>query len=284
MRRIRIALVGLAVAALALVSPTASSAHAGGHGHCPRVQPLERAHAHNDYDHERPLFDALDHGFTSVESDVWLVDGELYIGHDGPDLTRTLDEEYLAPLAKRFRQYHGSEYAHWRGSLRLLIDVKGDGPATWKEIERQLSHYRFLFTTYRHGRVHEGAVTAVISGNRDLEAMQQARTRYSFYDGRISDLGQGISPALMPLVSDNWENQIGYTEGAFTDEQRATLTSLVDQAHEQGYQIRFWATPDDPGPVRDTTWAEELAADVDVFNTDDLAALQAWLLANDPTE
>ncbi|MBA8823840.1 endonuclease/exonuclease/phosphatase family metal-dependent hydrolase [Saccharopolyspora lacisalsi] len=28
------------------------------------VPPLERAHAHNDYEHRRPLFDALHHGFT----------------------------------------------------------------------------------------------------------------------------------------------------------------------------------------------------------------------------
>lgn len=41
------------------------------------VTPLPRAHAHNDYEHARPLLDALDHGFTSVEADVWLVDGEL---------------------------------------------------------------------------------------------------------------------------------------------------------------------------------------------------------------
>ena len=32
--------------------------------------PLARAHAHNDYEHPRPLRDALDHGFTSVEADV----------------------------------------------------------------------------------------------------------------------------------------------------------------------------------------------------------------------
>jgi hypothetical protein len=36
---------------------------------------LERAHAHNDYEHERPLFDALDHNFKSVEADIWLVNG-----------------------------------------------------------------------------------------------------------------------------------------------------------------------------------------------------------------
>jgi hypothetical protein len=32
------------------------------------VEPLPRAHAHNDYEHERPLLDALDHGFTSCGS------------------------------------------------------------------------------------------------------------------------------------------------------------------------------------------------------------------------
>lgn len=46
--------------------------------------PLEKAHAHNDYEHERPLFDALSHGFTSVEVDVHLVDGKLYVSHNHP--------------------------------------------------------------------------------------------------------------------------------------------------------------------------------------------------------
>ena len=40
-------------------------------------EPLPPAHAHNDYEHRRPLQDALDRGFNSVEADVWLVDGEL---------------------------------------------------------------------------------------------------------------------------------------------------------------------------------------------------------------
>jgi len=32
--------------------------------------PLIPAHAHNDYLHARPLLDALDHGFCSVEADI----------------------------------------------------------------------------------------------------------------------------------------------------------------------------------------------------------------------
>ncbi len=44
--------------------------------------PLARAHAHNVYEHERPIFDALSHGFTSVEADVWFVNGERLMGHE----------------------------------------------------------------------------------------------------------------------------------------------------------------------------------------------------------
>ena len=41
--------------------------------------PLIHAHAHDDYEHTRPLLDALDHGFCSVEADIYLVDGKLLV-------------------------------------------------------------------------------------------------------------------------------------------------------------------------------------------------------------
>lgn len=249
------------------------------------VQPLERAHAHNDYEHDRPLLDALDHGFTSAEVDVWLVDDELYIGHDGPDLTRTLRETYLEPLAQRVRRNAGSTYPRWDEPFRLLIDVKSAGPATWALIDSQLADHPQLFTSYRQGRVREGAVTAVISGNRDLAGMQAATTRFSFYDGRLQDLGKGIPASLMPLVSDNWTKHfIWQGVGPMPVSERAKLEAVVAQAHAAGYDVRFWATPDAALPNREALWRELVAADVDVLNTDDLAGLQRFLLAEDPAE
>ena len=50
------------------------------------VIPLRHAHAHNDYEHKRPLFDALDRGFCSIEADIYLVGGELLVGHTPLDL------------------------------------------------------------------------------------------------------------------------------------------------------------------------------------------------------
>ena len=37
------------------------------------------AHAHNDYMHERPLFDALDNGFRSIEADVFAIGDSLHV-------------------------------------------------------------------------------------------------------------------------------------------------------------------------------------------------------------
>lgn len=132
------------------------------------VEPLERAHAHNDYEHDRPLADALDHGFTSVEADVWLVDGELRVAHDLEDARPgvTLQSLYLDPLRDRYRANRGSVHSRWDGSLQLLIDIKSDGPATYAAIDRALRAYAPLMTRWSNGRMKEGAVTAVISGNR----------------------------------------------------------------------------------------------------------------------
>jgi len=77
------------------------------------VKPLSRAHAHNDYEHARPLSDALDHGFCSVEADIWLVGDELLIGHDRKDLKagRTLETLYLDPLRARIKSNEATSIA-----------------------------------------------------------------------------------------------------------------------------------------------------------------------------
>ena len=248
------------------------------------VRPLDRAHAHNDYEHAHPLHDALAHGFTSVEADVWLVDGELLVAHDREDVDpgRTLESLYLRPLADRVRSEGGAVYRGWDGSLQLLVDVKSEAVPTYRAVSRELREYPRLMTSFVEDRVHQRPVTAVISGNRDLPLMQSQRVRHAGYDGRLSDLGGGLSAAEMPLVSDNWSRHFTWQGvGPFPDAERAKLHDLVDRAHEAGYRVRFWATPDVASPARDAVWRELLAADVDHINTDDLAGLQAFLLAFD---
>ncbi|MER6714995.1 phosphatidylinositol-specific phospholipase C/glycerophosphodiester phosphodiesterase family protein [Streptomyces sp. NPDC000877] len=275
----RRALTTLGAAFAGAVALPATDASAGERRHGRR--PLWRAHAHNDYEHPRPLFDALDHRFGSVEADIHLVGDQLLVAHDPEDLdpARTLESLYLDPLAARVRANRGCVYRGYRGSLQLLIDIKTEGASTYLELDRHLRRYRHLFTTYAHGRVHRGPVTAVISGDRAARAPMEAQpVRHAFYDGRLTDLGSQAPASFIPLISDNWTlNFTWQGVGAFPDAERQKLRGIVAAAHRRGQKVRFWATPDLAGPARDALWSELLAADVDHLNTDDLAGLEAFL-------
>lgn len=243
-------------------------------------QPLRQAHAHNDYEHTRPLYDALSHGFTSVEADVWLVNGELLVAHDLPDAKpgRTLESLYLKPLADLAKGKGHGVYPCWDGTVQLLIDIKSEGEATWAAVEKALAKYPQLMTRYQNGRVHPGSVTAVISGSRPLSSMQAATTRFSFYDGRSTDLNSGWSADFMPLVSENWTKLFTWQGvGPMPAAERAKLVAYVELAHAAGYKVRFWSTNDTAGPARDALWTELVEAGVDYLNTDDLAGLEAFL-------
>jgi len=242
-------------------------------------------HAHNDYEHGRPLFDALEHGFTSVEADVWLVDGELLVAHDRENAQpgKTLASLYLDALDKLVQQEGHSVYPGWDGSLQLLIDIKSDGESTYAAIEQELRKHPALMTLYSKGKVSTGPVTAVISGNRPLTTMQAEDKRYGFFDGRSADLASGMPSALMPLISDNWTKLFTWQGvGPMPEAERAKLHAYVADAHAKGYRVRFWATPDQPGEAREALWTELRRAGVDHINTDDLAALETFLKAQQP--
>ncbi|MFJ3599501.1 phosphatidylinositol-specific phospholipase C/glycerophosphodiester phosphodiesterase family protein [Streptomyces sp. NPDC090126] len=270
--------VALATAVAGVAVPTATAVAAPV---LPR--PLRHAHAHNDYLHPRPLHDALAHGFTSVEADVFLVDGELLVAHEPATLdpTRTLAALYLDPLAALVRAGHGSVHPYHREPLQLLIDIKADGVAAYHELDRQLRRHHRMLTRHQHGRVVPKAVTAVISGDRAARApMEAQRTRLAFYDGRLDDLGTPAPASFAPLVSANWTQSFSWLgAGPFPRAERDRLRALVATAHREGRRIRFWATPDAAGPERDAVWAELLAAGVDHLNTDDLAGLERFLRA-----
>jgi hypothetical protein len=280
-RRRALTTLGAALAG-SLALPTAH-AWAGEGKRGPR--PLWRAHAHNDYEHPRPLFDALDHRFSSVEADIYLVGDQLLVAHDPVELdpVRTLESLYLDPLAALVKANHGSVHRGWRGPLQLLIDIKTEGSSTYLELDRHLRRYRHLFTTYAHGRVYPGPVTAVISGDRAARAPMEAQTvRHAFYDGRLSDLGSPAPATFVPLISDNWTLNFGWQgEGSFPDAERQKLRDILSRAHAHRQKVRFWATPDAAGPARDALWSELPAAGVDYVNTDDLAGLEAFLDAHE---
>jgi len=234
--------------------------------------PVVCGHAHNDYEHDRPLLNALEHGFCSVEVDIWLQSGGLLVAHDLADVDpeRTLQSLYLDPL-RRWIQEYGRPYES--GPLLLLVDVKSEPAGTYASLHTVLEEYADILTVFDNGRVTEGAVTVVVSGERDRAAMEAQSLRFAAMDGRLEDLGSGAPTDLIPLISANWLSEFGWLgDEPLAEGKRVELVALVDRVHAEGRFIRFWAIPDNVAG-----WGEMVDAGVDLINTDDLATLASFL-------
>jgi len=236
--------------------------------------PLIHAHAHNDYEHARPLLDALDHGFCSVEADVFLVDGKLLVAHHLKDVKpeRTLQALYLNPLRERVKKNGGRVFANGP-EFSLMIDLKSEWKTTYPALRAALTNYADMLTTFRDGAKRTNAVTVVISGNRALEMFAGETTRYAAYDGLLADLDATAPPTLIPWISADWKKEFTWgSDGAMPESEQRKLAELVTKAHAQGRRVRFWGAPDN-----NNFWRAMRAADVDLINTDDLAGLEKLL-------
>lgn len=247
-----------------------------------QVIPLEHAHAHNDYQHTRPLAEALEHGFTSIEADIYLVDGQLLVAHDRDkvDPARTLETLYLDPLRAVIREHNGSVYGT-AYPVTLLIDIKSDSLATYVALDSVLRRYADILTIFADTLVIKGPLIAVLSGERAIRMAKRARVRFAGLDGRLTDLDSSRKyPArVMPLISDNWDRVTKWKgDGPAPANLEADLARIVRRAHAHGQRLRFWATPD-----TDAVWDVLHAAHVDLIGADDLDALRASMLNHSAT-
>jgi len=242
---------------------------------------LTRGHAHNDYLHERPLQEALERGFASIEADIFLREGQLLIGHTQAELRpeRTLEGMYLEPLAEWIKKHNGS--VHTTGQpLILLIDIKTDAASTWESLHTLLLKYREILSETVDGKFQPRAVTVIISGKRAIEKILATRPQLAGVDGGLSDLESSLRADEMPLLSDAWAKHFQWRgSGPMPDAEAQKLRDIVIKAHSTGRMVRFWATPETV-PL----WRELRAAEVDLIGTDQLDRLEEFLQqGNEPT-
>lgn len=237
------------------------------------------AHAHNDYYHERPLLDALEKGFRSIEADVYSKGDSLYVAHNRNEIEpgRTLRGLYMNPIRKLIHTNSGFPY-DTTSPLILLVDIKDNGLDTYKLLDAILQEYSEFLCTSSTGGLEKRSVQVVVSGNRPIDYMLEQEKRYAFVDGRIKDLEKDYSATLMPLISDRWTSLFSWKgKGEIPGKELIRLKQYVQQAHQNGQLIRFWATPDAPGPEREAIWKVLMEVGVDLINTDDLEGLSEFL-------
>ncbi len=240
----------------------------------PTPRPLLQAHAHNDYEHTHPLYDALEDGFCSVEADIYLVEDRLLVAHnrEGVKPERTLQSLYLDPLRRRIKRNGGRVFPNGP-EFTLLIDLKSEWPEIYPALRSVLTNYSDILSTFQDGQKVTNAVTVIITGSRSKTMFAAETTRFATFDGELPDLDSSDSANLIPWVSYNWASTFQWTgRGKIPDAQRANLLSMVTRAHAHGRKLRFWGAPD-----RIEFWRELLRDGVDFINTDDLHGVQAFL-------
>jgi hypothetical protein len=161
-------------------------------------------HSHNDYWRKVPLFSALRAGCISVESDVWLFDDELYVGHNTASLTRnrTFTSLYINPLVTLLEQmnehsefYNGSSNGVFDTdpgkTLTLLVDVKTGGAETWPWVLKQLEplRERGWLSFVEDSIVHMRPVIVVGTGNTPFDLLTANSTyRDAFFDAPLETM------------------------------------------------------------------------------------------------
>jgi hypothetical protein len=237
------------------------------------------AHSHNDYEHTRPLFDALDCHFKSIEADIYSVGDSLFVAHDFNQIKsgRTLRSLYLDPLKKRIGENNGSVYGNGEETI-LLVDIKDDAMRTYQLLDKILNNYSDILTSFENGVKKKGSVMVVISGNRSFEYMQSQPIRYAGYDGRLENFDSGISPELMPMISDNWTKYFSWDgTGRIPSDQKILLQTYANKAAANGYILRFWGTPNRGHEQRVAVWTELMDAGVGLIGADNLKELEEFL-------
>jgi alkaline phosphatase len=213
-----------------------------------RKYTVANAHSHNDYEQPVPFFAAFKAGFGSIEADIFLGDGKLYVAHDAADIRpeRTLSVLYLDPLSNAISTDSSRQ-------LILLIDVKTAAKPTLDTLLSLLSNYGTL-TACRNIKI-------VISGNRPPIAAWTSYPAWLFFDGRFNEQ---YGPDVLPRVALLSGNYRLYDETG--------IAAAIKKAHELNKPTRFWATPDNAN-----AWRQLMQLNVDYINTDRIAELAEFL-------
>lgn len=159
---------------------------------------VENVHSHNDYLQNVPFYTAYSTRCASIEADVFLVDGELYVAHKENEINkaRKLRNLYLNPIREQFEMNGGSGYPNGK-SFQLLIDLKTDYKETMKVLEQQLLEYRDCFDVKKNPL----AVRVVVSGFLPSPEEFSNYADFIFFDGRPRFIYTPEQSLRIPMMS-----------------------------------------------------------------------------------
>jgi hypothetical protein len=247
-------------------------------------------------------------GALSVESDVFLYNSTLYVGHDTSSLShnRTFQSLYVQPLLNVLHKQNprsdfvsgvtrksvSPEYKRCmltclllsgvfdsspQQTLYLWVDVKTSGEDTWAAVVEELEPLRKAkyLTTYTGGVVVPGPITVIGTGNAPESFFHTEKDRDTFFDVPLLSLANSnITSHISPFTSYQFSVALGeVTQGVGMNRtQIETAEKHVELAGERGIQVRYWDLPPWSIKTRNSVWRQLVDAGVGLLNVDDLEA------------
>lgn len=227
-------------------------------------------HSHNDYDRNRPFYDAFDQRFGSIEADVYCVDGELYVAHDRDKIeeSRTLRAMYLEPVKREAGRNGGSVYGKGQ-SPQLLIDLKTNWEETLPVLAAQLDEYGDYFDPARNPH----AVRVTVSGSMPRPELFGKYPEFIFFDGRPVNEYTPEQLKRLSMISASFGDYSRWNgNDDMSAEDSVAIKGFIDAGHAKGQKVRFWGCPD-----TEKAWLTFMDMGVDIINTDRVAELGEFI-------
>ncbi len=243
-------------------------------------QLIHQGHAHNDYEHERPLFDALSYGYTSIEVDIHPVGRKLKVCHDLEDCkaSPTLKELYFEPLDSIVKEHGGTVFFGDSTQLTLMVDLKSKKDKSLKRLNKLIKRYDHLFQYENNGYVKWGPIIILISGEPSISTWQAIDSPYLYLDGRANEMYPPKVKQMVRRVSNNIytiSSNSALSEGDPIGVEKLS-THVSDLYNQNIKEVRFWGTKDEP-----EVWRSLLKAGVNVISIDDLSGFAAFIKAQE---
>lgn len=213
-----------------------------------------KIHSHNDYEQRSPFYAAFGLNFSSIEADVYLINGKLLVAHDLKDVKpeRSLASLYLQPLNAALKEQPNR-------SLQLLVDIKSDAKATLDALVEELSNYPSI--------IKNKNIIISVSGNRPNVALYASYPSFIHFDGRPGVVYSKEALKKVSMISDSYGN---YVKANVFDS--SNVRAVVQAAHQLGKPFRLWAHPD-----HEAGWTSMMALGVDFINTDKIETLARFI-------
>jgi len=251
----------------------AQAAHAP--AECTRA--LLPAYSHNDYANAQPLTDALSGGYGGVEVDVFLIDGQLRVGHDRRQAraSGTLETIYLAPLAARVARCGRLTALHGPPFL-LALEIKEPSRPSYDSAVRLLSRYGLSPGT--GASTASAPIEVVMVGWHPPELPSVAAPGVEIpRQWRIGSHGDTLVDdphGRVRLISLDYGKTIGRPWRRATGRRRWLQTLAAAKRNAGGRALRVHNVP-----VDSVVYSDLLSAGVDVIGTRQLQETRRVLLS-----